>query len=271
MGAFMARHLRAVLYAALACAGIATAAMIAIADTADPSGPIEGRWYGKAGFPTDRVDLGFEFKHDGEGAITAALYGPIFNYYGLMVPGGLTRESDGSYVNKEWGFKLALTNGEMTGVLFAKTPVTLHRVDTLPSEPPMPALSNGPGPRWQTKLAAPIYARAAVRDGAAYVGTLGGEFHAINISDGSFRWTYSAGRGIYGEALTTDDRAHLKLLQRENRELKKAKDILCLVSAFPRRRNSTTRNDGLIHRPSWWHGRSRVDLQDPAVCSLGVL
>lgn len=179
--------------------------MIADAGATDTSVPIEGKWYGKAGFPTDRVDLGFEFKRDDKGGVTAALYGPIFNYYGLMVPGGLTHASDGSYVNQEWGFKLAVTNGEVTGVLFGKTPVTLHRVDTLPSEPAMPAFSAGPGPRWQTKLASPIYARAAVRDGVAYVGTVGGEFHAINVRDGSFRWTYSAGRSVYGEALATDD------------------------------------------------------------------
>ncbi len=170
-----------------------------------PADPIEGKWYGMAGFATDRVDLGFEFKRDDKGAITPFLYGPIFNFYGLAVPGGLTRESDGSYLNKDWGIKITLKNDEADGVMFGRTPFTLHRVDTLPSEAPMPALSTGPGPKWQTKLATPIYARAALRDGVAYVGTSGGEFHAINLKDGSFKWTYSAGRGIYGEALATDD------------------------------------------------------------------
>jgi outer membrane protein assembly factor BamB len=185
------------------------AAMVLVAFTATgvaaQADPIEGEWYGQAGFATDRVDLGFEFKPDGKGAFTAALYGPIFNFYGLLVSGGLTRESDGSYVMKDWGFKLTLKNDDLVGTAFGKTPIALHRVDTLPSEPPMPVLSAGPGPKWQTKLASPIYARAALRDGVAYVGTSGGEFHAIDLKDGSFKWTYSAGRGIYGEALATDD------------------------------------------------------------------
>lgn len=167
--------------------------------------PILGKWYGKAGFQNDRVDLGFEFARDGKGAITAALYGDIFNFYGLLIPGGIERQGDGSYLNKDWGIKLTFNDGQVDGVLFGGAPITLHRVDTLPSEPPMPELSNGPGPKWQTKLATPIYARAALRDGVAYVGTSGGEFHAIDLSDGSFRWTFSAGRGIYGEALATPD------------------------------------------------------------------
>lgn len=167
--------------------------------------PIEGKWYGKAGFATDRVDLGFEIKADGKGGFTLALTGPIFNFYGLMVPGGLTRESDGSYVHKDWGFRLDVKNGDVEGVLFGKTPVTLHRVGRLPSEAPMPALPAGPGPKWRTKLATAIYARAALKDGVAYVGTSGGEFHAVDLKDGRFKWSFSAGRGIFGEALATDD------------------------------------------------------------------
>lgn len=181
------------------------AASIGTARAADAPDPFVGKWYGRAGFPADRVDLGFEFKRDDKGAMTAALYGPIFNFYGLMIRGGLVRESDGSYVNKDWGFKLTVKNDAVEGVLFGKTPVSLHRVDALPSEAPMPVFSAGPGPTWQTKLANPVLARAALRDGIAYVGTAGGEFHAINVKDGSFKWTYSAGRGVYGEALVTDD------------------------------------------------------------------
>lgn len=178
---------------------------ITVARAAQAPDPFVGKWYGHAGFPTDRVELGFEFKVADNGAMSAALYGAIFNFYGLMVPGGLVRDSDGSYVNQEWGIKLAVKKDEVDGVMFGKMPVTLHRVDTLPSEAPMPVFSAGPGPKWQTKLANPVYARAALRDGIAYVGTAGGEFHAINVKDGSFKWTFSAGRGVYGEALVTDD------------------------------------------------------------------
>ncbi len=189
----------------LTLALLVVGASIGVARAADAPDPILGKWYGKAGFPTDRVDLGFEIKPDGKNGITLALYGPIFNFYGLLVPGGLTRERDGSYISKDWGIKLTVKNDDVDGVMFATTPLTLHRVSTLPSEAPMPHLSAGPGPKWKTKLASPVYARAALRDGVAYVGTTGGEFHAINMRDGNFRWTFSAGRGVYGEALATED------------------------------------------------------------------
>ena len=193
---------------AVLCAVFAAAP--AQADSVSPAAssnadPIEGKWYGQAGFPTDRADLGFEFSRDAKGAITAALYGDIFNFYGLRINGGIVRQSDDTYLNEEYGIKLTLKNGEADGVMLGNFPLTLHRVDTLPSEPPMPAVSAGPGPKWQTKLATPIYARAALRDGVVYVGTSGGEFHAIDMKDGSFKWTYSAGRGVYGEALATND------------------------------------------------------------------
>src|SRR5690242_21229516 len=37
---------------------------LAAAGPARPADPIEGKWYGKAGFPADRVDLGFEFARE---------------------------------------------------------------------------------------------------------------------------------------------------------------------------------------------------------------
>ena len=187
----------------LGTTSVATAAPVA---GAEPSAdPLSGKWYGKAGPETDRVDIGFEFKPDGKDTFTAALYGDIFNFYGLLVSGGVARQADGSYQNMDWGIKLTLKGDELDGVLFGGAPVTLHRVDSLPSEPKMPVLSKGPGPKWQTKLATAIYARAALRDGVAYVGTSGGEFHAIAMKDGGFVWTFSAGRGIFGEALATSD------------------------------------------------------------------
>ena len=175
------------------------------APAAHSDDPILGKWFGTAGTDKDRIELGFEFRRDDAGATTAALYGDIFNFYGLLVPGGLVRQPDGSYLNTNWGIKLTLHDGKADGFMFGRQPVALHRVDVLPSEPPMPSLSAGPGPKWQTKLANAIYARAALRDGVAYVGTSGGEFHAIALKDGSFVWTFPAGRGVFGEALATHD------------------------------------------------------------------
>jgi len=83
-----------------------------LAHAASAPDPIEGKWYGKAGYLNDRVDLGCEFKRDDAGALRLALYGSVFSSYGLVVPGGLALESDGT--------------------LLGKKPFTLHRVDRVP-------------------------------------------------------------------------------------------------------------------------------------------
>jgi outer membrane protein assembly factor BamB len=170
---------------------------------AAPADPIEGKWYGITGFPTDRVEIGFEFKRNDKNELKAYLYQPVVNFYGLEVPGVVSKVGD-KYVLKEWSLSLALHDGKLEGTYFALNgPISLERVEKLPSEVPVPALSKGPGPLWQLKLGASIYAPAAVRDGIAYVGTTGGMFYAINIKDGSFAWPFNAGRPIHGAALAT--------------------------------------------------------------------
>ena len=95
----------------LGAPSIGLAARVPIAGAEQSDEPILGKWYGQAGTEKDRVDLGFEFKRGDEGAITAALYGPIFNFYGLLVPGGLVRQTDGTYLNKDWSIKITLNHG----------------------------------------------------------------------------------------------------------------------------------------------------------------
>jgi len=167
---------------------------------------VEGKWYGTAGFPQDRVPWGFEIKPDPTGtALKAYLYSPIINFYGLEIPGAISREGD-KYTNKDWHISFALKGDRLIGTIFFNdVPFTLARTDHLPSETPLPAFDRGPGPKWQQKLGAAIYATAAVADGTAYVGTTGGMFYAINIKDGSYRWAFAAGRPIYGEASVTTD------------------------------------------------------------------
>lgn len=54
------------------------------------------------------------------------------------------------------------------------------------------------------------------------------------------RWVRQAERDTgKREGLTTDERERLKALEKENRELKKANEILRLASAFSHKRNST--------------------------------
>lgn len=165
--------------------------------------PIAGAWLGTAGGSGNRTPFGLEFKSDEQGGIEGALYLEVMNYFGQTLP-KVMRTQDGISV-PDFGLNLKLQGDRLTGTL-GKAPVELTRAPGLPSEPPVPAdLPTGPGPRWKTPLGAAIYATPAVRDGTAYVGTAGGVFNAVRLSDGSFEWTFSAGRPIMGEALVTED------------------------------------------------------------------
>ena len=190
----MARSLTLLMVALLAAATGASA---------DGSDPIEGKWLGQVGFPQDRIAIGLDIHRNSEGDLKPYLYQPVTNFYGLELPGVL-KASGTHYELAEYGFSLDLRGSTLKGTYSSlKEPMTLARTETMPAEVPVPTLSSGPEPPWQVKLAAPIYATAAVRDGVAYVGTVGGVFHAIRIRDGSVAWTFSAGRPLYGEAAVT--------------------------------------------------------------------
>jgi outer membrane protein assembly factor BamB len=185
------------------CVGSFAPAAVHAETPAQNPEPVEGRWYGMAGFPQDRVELGFEFKRNDKGELKAYLYEPVLNFYGLELPGAVLRDGD-KYTLPSYALEMTLQAGEVKGsYLGIYVPFELHRTEKLPSEVPVPDLPKGPGPRWMTKLGSPIYAPVAVRDGIAYIGTTGGLFHAIDVKDGSFAWTFAAGRPTYGEALVT--------------------------------------------------------------------
>lgn len=170
------------------------------------SDAVEGKWYGAAGFPQDRVPWGFEIKADPNGgALKAYLYSPIINFYGLEIPGAFVRDGD-HYTNKDWNISFALKDGHLVGTMFFNNvPFSLERTDRLPNEIPVPMFDPGPGPKWRQKLGAAIFATASLADGVAYVGTSGGMFYAINVKDGSYRWAFAPGRPIFGEALVADE------------------------------------------------------------------
>ena len=186
-----------VLGVVLFCAGFARAA--------GPSpDPIEGKWYGEAGLPTDRIAVGFEFKRNARGELKAYLYEPVGNFYGLELPGVVDRKGE-SYTISSYDTTLTLHGDALEGTyLPTRVPAALHRTDVLPTEVPVPALPRGPGPKWQARLGAgEIFAPAAVRDGIAYIGSTNGTFNAIRESDGGFVWMFAAGRPIFGGALAT--------------------------------------------------------------------
>lgn len=167
--------------------------------------PLEGRWFGLAGFPNDRVQLGFEFKRNDKQELKAYLYCPVVNFYGLELPGVVTNKGP-TYELKESYLTATIQNGKLEGTYYPlKAPMSLQRTETLPQEVPVPELPKGPQPKWMVRLGGSIHAKSALRDGTAYIGNSGGVFYAINIADGGIPWRFNAGRPIYGEALTTDD------------------------------------------------------------------
>lgn len=167
--------------------------------------PIEGRWAGTVGFPTDRVAIAFEFRRNAKGELKAYLYQSVMNFYGLELPGEVAVHGD-AYELKDMGLSLAFKGDHLEGTYFSlKAPISLSRTERLPAEIPVPTGPKGPDPSWAVNLGSAIYAPAAVHDGVAYVGTSGGLFSAISLKDGTFVWTFVAGRPIFGGALVAAD------------------------------------------------------------------
>lgn len=165
---------------------------------------IEGKWYGMAGFPQDRVELGLEIRRNEAKELKAFLYQPVVNFYAMELTTPVTRDGD-TYGVPDLGMTLTFKAGALEGTFTSlKVPITLQRTDRLPADVPVPALPVGPGPKWRSKLASAIWATAAVREGTAYVGTAGGVFHAVSVRDGKLLWTFDAGRPLHGEAVATD-------------------------------------------------------------------
>ena len=169
---------------------------------------IDGAWRGEVAFGSDRVEIAFDFRRNGRGDVVAYAYQPMINAFDVALPGTMVREQD-RFVNHEYPLSLARTGERLEGTMSSLgLAVKLQRTKALPSEAAVPDVPTGPGPRWRTKLGAPIYAAAAVRDGVAYVGTTGGVFQAVRVADGTLAWTFSAGRAVHGEALATTDHVY---------------------------------------------------------------
>jgi outer membrane protein assembly factor BamB len=169
---------------------------------------IDGRWRGEVAFGSDHVDVAFDFRRNDHGDLVAYAYQPMLNAFDVALPGKVVRE-ERRFVNHEYALSLARVGEGLEGTMSSLAlPVKLRRTEALPAEVPVPEVPTGPGPRWRTKLGAPIYAAAAVRDGVAYVGTTGGVFQAVKIADGKLAWTFAAGRAVHGEALVTPDHVY---------------------------------------------------------------
>lgn len=164
---------------------------------------ITGKWIGEGGSVEDRITIGLQFKPAADGKLEGSMFLPVLNIYDS--PLTVERQGD-SYKIPKVGMELELKGGKLSGIFGRrKLPITFTRTDTLPSDPPIPNVPKGPEPIWKTKLGGTVYASVAVRDGIAYIGTTGGVFNAVRVKDGTYAWTFNAGRPMHGEALTTAD------------------------------------------------------------------
>ena len=165
--------------------------------------PIDGKWLGTITTPNDRIEISFDIHTSPDGKLEALLYFPITNVYGIPVT--ITVDGD-SYKIDDFTAALAIRSGRLEGTITRHHfPVVFLRTGSVPAEGPIPSLPKGPSPVWKTKLGGAIWAPVTTRDGVAYIGTTSGVLNAVQTKDGSFLWTFSAGRPIHGEALTTED------------------------------------------------------------------
>ncbi|MBL7991479.1 MAG: PQQ-binding-like beta-propeller repeat protein [Candidatus Kapabacteria bacterium] len=189
---------------------LAFCATIVMSAHASPLDSLEGKWLGTQEYAPDKYapdapQLGLEFKRTKEGNFSVSLYQTVMSLYNVDLPSGV-QYSNGVFTLQDMGISFTLANGVLKGVSKSGTTTfSLRRTNLLPTEPPIPNVPNFPNARWQTKLGSAIYATAAIYDTLAYVGTSGGVFNAVSVKSGDVVWTYSAGRPIHGEALTTND------------------------------------------------------------------
>ena len=184
----------------------AAAPIVVAAGTANTRDPIEGRWIGVTGSPKERIEIGLEFKRDESGVLKVLLTQPIANYFSVD-PGGAVEHTGNTYTHAAVALSLTLHGDRLEGTVPGpNSPASLHRTDTLPTESLPPNVATSPEPRWQIRLGGQAYASPTLATGIAYIGSSGGVFHAVNINDGSLRWTFTAGKPIYGQA-TLDDSA----------------------------------------------------------------
>ncbi len=186
------------------CLAVVAQSQQAAQPRAVPPDSIVGLWLGTAGLPSNQIRIGFDIRQTPTGELRVWVTQPVINFYGYEIPGLLVRDSvgykhDGMTLNLR--FKNEMLEGEWMGL---NAPLALRRTKRLPTEVALPKLASS-APLWRTGLGGAIYAPVAIRDDHAYVGTTGGAFYSLSLSDGRMEWIFIAGRPIHGGAVTTDD------------------------------------------------------------------
>lgn len=163
--------------------------------------PVEGKWLGSASTPVEQVVVGVEFRRSETGELEPFFTLPVANYFGIPIPAPVERDGDSVAVGM-LGMALKLSNGRLEGTFpFPASPVTLERVEALPTAPAIPELPVPPEPRWLAQLGGRIFASPTVAEGITYVGTTSGVMYAVDAANGELIWAFRAGRPILGAAL----------------------------------------------------------------------
>jgi outer membrane protein assembly factor BamB len=161
---------------------------------------LEGKWWGTAGSAREKIDVGFEFRRAADGKLVLRMTQPVSNVFDAEIGGEVKRDGD-RVLHEGMYLSLQLQGDTLSGTYPGpNSQAQLRRVAKLPAEAPVPRLPTGPAPRWETRIGGQVYASPVVADGVAYIGTTGGVVNAVNTRDGSLRWTFSAGRPVFGDA-----------------------------------------------------------------------
>lgn len=175
------------------------------ATAATAADPVEGLWLGTVGTEREKVEVGLDFRRDGQGALKLFLTLPILNMFASEIQGAVHREGD-QVVLEEAFLSLRLQGDRLEGHYPGpNSPASFQRASKLPGPAPIPEVPAGSGPVWQTRLNGQIFASPAVFEGTVYIGTTGGVFNAVDAKSGKLVWAFAAGRPIFGTALVTQD------------------------------------------------------------------
>jgi len=161
-----------------------------------PPESLLGTWSGLANCGAESREIGLSFDRDEAGAVLVRLWLPEINAYGATL-GALKFEGAGASL-PDWGMRLCLRDGELTGSLSQPELLfSVRRAGTLPAEPPLPGAPGGPAPVW-TLPTGPLCASPTVVGDAVVIGDTGGTVRCVGGRDGSVRWVRSLAAPVYG-------------------------------------------------------------------------
>jgi len=189
----------------LAAATLATTALAA--GPVPLPDPLAGTWTGTITPPQGgAAEFGLEFFRTERGALAFKLNFPDMFTYAAPFPIPVEDLGGGDYAIKPvFAMKLHLEGDRLTGTFgAARMPLALRRGGTFAPPPPVPHHPPAPAPLWTFALGAGTWAPPVVADGTVYIGTRGGQFHAVNAADGRGLWTWSGAHPIDGRAVVSD-------------------------------------------------------------------